>query len=135
MTPEDKATKAKFNSWCILELMGHVRLAGFVTEAEMFGGVLGRIDVPKTETCPLCCGTPLIPIIEGACPCKECKDGKVEKTYTQFFGNSSVYRLTPVSEEVARHVANTVQAAPVSAWDFPKALTHQSEDDADERSF
>ena len=45
------------------------------------------------------------------------------------FGGGSVYRITAVTEEVARHVAKSSQPAPVSSWDFPKpALTHQPTD-------
>lgn len=35
--------------WAIVELMGHVRLAGYVTEEERFGAKLGRIDIHAKE--------------------------------------------------------------------------------------
>lgn len=73
-----------------MELMGHVRLGGFVSEVTMFGGKVGRIDVP-------------VP------------DGK---TVTQFFGPSSLFRLTPTTEEVARKVAAANRPAPVHAWEL-----------------
>lgn len=38
-----------FGTWAILELMGHVKLAGFVTEEELFGGKIGRIDIPGAD--------------------------------------------------------------------------------------
>ena len=83
--------------WAVLELMGHVRLAGHVTEEEHFGGKLGRIDVPN-------------------------KNGGFT---TQFFNASSIYRLTPTSEEVARNVALNCQPSPVHSWEMPKpAMTH-----------
>ena len=81
----------KVESWAILELMGHVRLAGRVSEEEKFGAKMGRIDVP---------------------------DG--DGFTTRYFGGQSVYSMTPVTEEVARHVAKNVEAAPVHTWDFPK---------------
>jgi hypothetical protein len=81
-------------TWAVVELMGHVRVAGRVTEEEKFGGKLGRIDVPTPD------------------------GGFV----TQYFGASSVYRLTVVSEEAARLVAKESQSAPVHAWEFPKQL-------------
>jgi len=80
-------------SWAILELMGHVRLAGRVSEVERFGSKLGRIDIPN-------------------------EDGFI----TQFFGGSSVYRITFVTEDVARHTASGIKAQPVQPWDFPKAI-------------
>jgi hypothetical protein len=77
--------------WGILELMGHVRLAGYVSEEEKFGGKLGRIDVPHP-------------------------DGR---TTTQFFGGSSVYRLTPCTEEIARSVARHNEVKPIFTFELP----------------
>lgn len=81
--------------WAIVELMGHIKLAGRVTEEEKFGAKMGRIDMPL-----------------GA--------GYV----SQWFGGGSVYRITIVTEAVARDVARRNQPAPVEAWDYPKQLTN-----------
>lgn len=79
-----------FESWAVLELMGHVRMAGRVTEEERFGCKMGRIDVPKG-------------------------DG-----FTRvYFGGGSVYRMTPTTEEVARSVAKGSQPEPVHRWELP----------------
>lgn len=83
-------TNGTFDQWCILELMGHVRLAGRVTEESLFGTALGRIDIPNG-------------------------DGFT----TQYFGGSSVYRITPTTEEVARLVAVGNQPEPVHRWELP----------------
>ncbi len=37
----------KFETWAILEIMGHVKLAGFVTEQTIAGSAFIRIDVPE----------------------------------------------------------------------------------------
>lgn len=79
--------------WAIVELMGHVKLAGRLTEEEKFGAKMGRLDIPQG-------------------------DGFV----TQMFGGGSVYRITVVTEDVARHVCKQTSPAPVSPWDFPKRL-------------
>lgn len=91
--------------WCILELMGHVRLAGRVTEESHFGVALGRIDIPAA-------------------------DGYI----TQYFGGSSIYRLTPTTEEIARSVALHNQPAPVRTWELPKpqAIDVDEDQDADD---
>lgn len=80
-----------FNQWAIIELMGHVKIAGHVTEVEMFGSKLGRVDIPNG-------------------------DGFT----TQYFNGSSLYRLTPTTEEIARGVAKSNQPAPVYRWELPE---------------
>jgi hypothetical protein len=82
----------RFDSWAIVELMGHVRMAGRVTEEERFGVKLGRVDVPG---------------IEGA-------------FITVYFSGASLYRLTPTTEEIARHVAKGCQPQPVHRWELPE---------------
>ena len=79
--------------WAIVELMGHVRLAGKLSEEEKFGSKIGRLDIPQEE-------------------------GFI----TQYFGGGSVYRITIVTEAVARHECRKTTYAPVSAWDFPKMI-------------
>ena len=41
---------------------------------------------------------------------------------TQFYGASSVYCLTPTTEEIARKVAEQCQVAPATAWELRRAL-------------
>ena len=81
--------------WAVVELMGHVKLAGKLTEEEKFGTKLGRIDIPQ-------------------------EDGFI----TQFFGGGTVYRITIVTEAVARAVNRQTSPAPISPWDFPKQIAH-----------
>ncbi len=102
--------KTDFKEWCIVELMGHVRIAGLVTEVERFGSKLGRIDIPN-----------------------------VEGFTTQFFNGASVYRLTPTTEDIARAVAVSTQPAPIHRWELPKlsagnpdAIDAANDDDDDE---
>lgn len=85
--------QAQPETWATVELMGHVKLAGRLSEEEKFGAKLGRLDIPT-------------------------EDGWL----TQYFGGGSVYRITLVTEAVARHVARSNKPAPVSPWDFPKML-------------
>lgn len=84
-----------FDGWAILELMGHRRLAGKLTEVS--GGALAgfvRIDVPG----------------EGDAV-----------TATQFYAPAAVYCITPTTEETARAVARGSQPAPVQRWELPPA--------------
>lgn len=94
-----------FDCWCVLELFGHVRLAGRVTEASIGGCSLLRVDVPD-------------------------KNGGVE--FTRYFGNGAIYSMTPVTEDVARRVGNGSAAAPVKPWEMPRpALTAAPDDEED----
>lgn len=82
-----------FEEWAILELMGHRKMAGLVREVAVGGASFIRIDVPGKEA------------------------GKF--TATQFYNPSAVYCMTPVAEDLARQVAQTYEAAPVSRYELP----------------
>jgi hypothetical protein len=81
--------------WCVLELMGHRRLAGFLTEQEIAGQGLIRIDVYPGDA-------------ETA-------------VASQLYSPSAVYCITPTSEETARAVAQMSQPRPVERWELPPA--------------
>lgn len=80
----------KFEEWAILELMGHRRLAGKVTEAAIGGGSFIRIDMPM-------------------------KDGS---NSTQFYSPGSIYCITPTTEQIARTIALESQPEPVNRWEL-----------------
>lgn len=82
----------KFGTWGIVDLMGHLRLAGYVTEEERFGAKCGRVDVPRKD----------------------------DSTSTHYFGGSSLYLFTPTTEEIARTVAVRNEPAPVHPWELPQ---------------
>ncbi|HZZ80967.1 MAG TPA: hypothetical protein VFE62_20870 [Gemmataceae bacterium] len=108
-------------TWAIVELMGHVKLAGRLTEEEKFGGKLGRLDIPTTKKCT-CPNAARESVEAPTVPCEMCQgSGIVQDFITQYFGGGSVYRISVVSEDVARHVSRQTARAPVSPWDFPKA--------------
>lgn len=108
------------DTWAIVELMGHVRLAGKLSEEEKFGSKMGRLDIPTYEKCT--CQNAVRPSVESpTVECSQCMGaGFVTKFITQFFGGGSVYRISVVSEEAARHAAKSTAPAPISPWDFPK---------------
>ncbi len=91
----------RFEGWAILELMGHRRLGGFVTETELAGHGVLRLDVPRP-----------LPWLEGEGPWAA----------TQFYAPSALYCLTPTSEEAARVVAARSQPEPVQRWELPSAM-------------
>jgi len=82
----------KFENWGILELFGHLRLAGLISEQTFGSSTMIRIDVPAVSDLP---------------------------EYTRFFGVSEIYSITPTTEEIARGVAHTLRAKPVHHYDMP----------------
>lgn len=102
--------------WAVVELFGHVKLAGRLSEEEKFGAKMGRLDIPRVmPDCTSCKGTGRVSNPDEWC--RYCNGFA-----TQFFGGGSVYRITVVTEDVARHVAAGNRPQPVSPWDFPKQL-------------
>lgn len=93
METETNKQNEKFDHWCILDLFGHQRTAGHVTEATIGGCAFMRIDVPE-------------------------KDGG---NRTEYYGQGAIYSMRPVTEELARRIA--LQATPVvSEWDVRRLL-------------
>lgn len=81
-----------FSEWAILELMGHRRLAGMVTEATLAGGAFVRIDVFTDADRAIA---------------------------TQYYSPAAVYCITPTTEQMAREVAKREQPRPVERWELP----------------
>ena len=106
----DAEQKPAFEGWVILELMGHRRLAGYLSEQTIGGGSFLRIDVPGEE-------------------------GNIA---TQFYSGSAVYCITPTTEVIARKVAKSSEPTPVTRWELrddralPANVTVPDDDDDDE---
>jgi hypothetical protein len=94
----------KFEDWCILDLFGHTRIAGKVSEATIAGGAFLRIDIPG-------------------------KDGAA--VMTQFYGPAAVFSMTPVAEDVARAFALSHQPVPATRWDMSRQLPLRTVQDDD----
>jgi hypothetical protein len=90
-----------FNGWAIVECMGHRRLAGKVTETTVAGQGMLRVDVPAVAATTY---SPAVP------------------EFTQFVAPSSLYALTPCTEEVARAAAAASRSSPVTALNLQLAL-------------
>lgn len=84
----------RFTGWAVLEIMGHKVVAGYVEETTLAGAPMLKITIP--------------PKAEGDDP------------KTQYYGGSSIYCMTPCSEEVARVVNGRTSTQPDWAWNLPK---------------
>jgi hypothetical protein len=93
------AAAEKIDGWVILELMGHRRLVGFISEQKIAGRAFLRIDIPA------------------------------EPPATQFYGAEAVYCITPTTEEMAREAARLNQVAPIHRWELPRAAVTTGTED------
>jgi hypothetical protein len=102
MTEEAEA----FEGWAILELMGHRRLAGWVSEQTLAGTTFIRLDIPAGEE-----ETP------------HALYDPSEQSYavTQFYSPAALYCLTPTTKDMALAVAKHNHPTPVQRWELPPA--------------
>jgi hypothetical protein len=81
----------KFSIHALVELMGHQRIAGLVTEEVVAGHGFLRIDVPETSSNP---------------------------AFTRLVSPNSVYAINPITEEVAKQYAESLSVKPINTWDI-----------------
>jgi len=82
--------RTTFAGWAVVELMGHRRLAGRVSEATIAGAPFLRLDVPS------------------------------DPPVTQFYAAAAIYAITPTTEDLAREFAARNRPAPVHAFELPR---------------
>lgn len=116
-----------FSEWVILELLGHRRLAGFLTEQQIAGASFLRLDIPTDKPCEGC--EP-----GDADPCQACHGLGSVLTATQFYAPGSVYAITPTTEDIARAAARYSRPAPVQLWGIEAAKDDPDNADDDGRS-
>jgi len=117
VAPQSKDSSEKFESWAVVELFGHQRIAGKVTEATIGGCSFLRVDVPKTEK---------------------------RQAYTKYYGNGAIYAMTPCDEEVGRIASEDIErySVPIQISITPEMRTkllgagesrevHRDDDDED----
>jgi hypothetical protein len=85
------ADSEKFEAWAIVELMGHRKIAGRVSEQIIAGAPLLRIDVPEVPA---------------------------QAAFTTFYGPHTIYSLTPTTEEIAKRLAYAMRAMPIDPYEI-----------------
>lgn len=95
-------TLAKFEEWAVIEIMGHKRFAGFITEQAIGGASFVRVDVPEID-------------VGG---------GTVMPAFTKLFGAASVYCISPCTEQTARAFAKTLRAESFHRYEAPRLEAH-----------
>ena len=91
-------TNATFESWAIVEIMGHKRFAGLVTEQSIGGTSFVRIDVPEVTT-------------DG---------GTALPAFSKLFGAQAVYCISPCTEETARAFARSFRSRAFELYEAPR---------------
>ena len=101
----------RFEAWGIVDLFGHTRLAGRISEQTIGGETFIRVDVPNGEG-----------------------------FHTPLFGKGAIYGMSLTDEAIARNTAKRSEARPVSAYEvrdlladnrpqIPAVIDNDDEDD------
>lgn len=105
MTNDQQQTQTPaFSEWAILELFGHRRVAGHVSEVQVAGAGMYRVDIPAADGHP---------------------------AQTHFYAPAAVYGLHPVAEDVARAAAERFRPQPISRWELPAGSSPEARPLAD----
>jgi hypothetical protein len=97
-------SEPKFDEWALVELFGHQRIVGKVSEATLAGGAFLRVDVPQIGP---------------------------DKAFTRFYGPSAIYAISPVTEEIARGLIAQHRHEPVSRFELPQIAEKVQENPLD----
>lgn len=87
-----------FEAWAIVELFGHQKIAGKLTEQVIGGCNFIRVDVPAFED---------------------------STAFTKLYTQGAIYGVTFVSEQIARAAAQSFRVAPVSVYELRHMLETQ----------
>jgi hypothetical protein len=84
-----------FESFALVELFGHNRMAGKVTEQSIGGATFIRVDVPETSKQP---------------------------GFSRMLNPSAIYAINPITEEAMNELAKNLDKAPIQAWDIRETV-------------
>lgn len=89
----------EFKQWAIVELFGHARIAGLLTEQTIGSCAFVRIDVPEFVV-----------------------DGQTFPPVTKLQGQGSIYGISFVDEATATIAMREIRYQPVSVWSLRRGL-------------
>jgi hypothetical protein len=95
--------------WALVEIMGHRRHYGRITEMERFGAKMLRVDVPFSAAAPLL--------------------GEPEIFETFVYAGPAIFGITPMTEEACRKWAESDRPRPVERMARLPAPDYQEYDD------
>lgn len=90
---DQSPVEPELKSWALVELFGHQRIVGYMSQQTFGTGVLFRVDVPDLL-----------------------KDGKsIRRGFTRYFGLSAIYSITPCDEDTVRRMLPNIDGTPGDA--------------------
>jgi hypothetical protein len=98
---------AKFEATAIIELMGHQRIAGHVTEIQMGGHSFLQVDVPETKSVP---------------------------AFTRILSPSAIYAINPCTAEMAQMAAESIKSKPIMEFDMQRMISKMVENEVERRT-
>ena len=96
MEPTGTGSPKPFEQWALIELFGHQRIAGLVSEQAVGGCTFLRVDVPP---------------VNG-----------VSSAFTKLYGQGAIYAMTFTTEAVARAAVEAFRVRPVSEYEVPALM-------------
>ena len=92
-----------FEEWAIVEIFGHQRIAGRVSEQTIGGCSFVRVDVPE---CPK------------------------HQAFTKLYGQGAIYAMTITDEKTARMAAESYAPEPMDRWTVQRMIEELPAPDA-----
>jgi len=106
---EDKPAE-ELKAWALVEIFGHQRIVGYLTQQAFGSAVMFRVDVPDLT-----------------------KDGKVVRPgFTRYLGVSSIYSITPVDEQTVRDLLPSISGAPARPYSISASSRRYDEDEEED---
>lgn len=115
MTIEVKSESAALEMFGVVDLFGHTRIAGQISDFALGGESFVRVDVPAVEDVP---------------------------AHTRLFGKGAIYSISFTGREIAQAVARNLKSKPITVYDVDwetrarmeavPAIAHKSIHDDDE---
>lgn len=115
MTEETRAQDVKPMLYAVIELFGHARVAGAVSEQNFGGANLIRVDVPEVQ----------FTATDYDAPRTETGYPKATRTipaHTRSLGAGAIYGINWCDEETARIAAQSIRDEPLQPYSVREAL-------------
>ena len=111
----EEAKQNQQDQFAIVELFGHARIAGRISEQTFGGAALVRVDVPEISYTEKPYGQPEHKVIIPA--------------HTRSFGGAAIYAINWVDEAAAKLAAQSIRHRPVQPYGMESVLREMTAKD------